>query len=167
MTRVLVAGVGNVFRADDGFGVEVVGRLARSTLPSEVVVADFGTRGFDLALALLEPLEAVVLVDAAPIQESPGTVRLLSVEETGAIEQEPLSPHGLSPWAVLQLVRQLGGTPPPLYLVACQPDDLDEGEARVGLSPACQAAVAEAQGLVLRLLRRLLGQRVSLGVTHA
>ena len=70
--RILVAGVGNIFLGDDGFGVEVVRRLAGCSLPEGVVVADFGIRGLDLAYAMQEEYELVVFVDATPRGQEPG-----------------------------------------------------------------------------------------------
>jgi len=77
MTRILVAGIGNIFKGDDGFGVEVVRRLAQRPLPSSVTVADFGIRGIDLTYALLDGYEAAVLVDAAQRGELPGTISIV------------------------------------------------------------------------------------------
>ena len=70
--RVLVAGIGNVFLGDDGFGVEVVGRLDAGSLPDSVDVADYGIRGVHLAYELLDGrYDTVILVDAAvPLVES-------------------------------------------------------------------------------------------------
>ena len=75
--RVLVAGVGNIFLGDDGFGVEVAWKLSRRPWPGEVRVVDFGIRGFDLALTLLDDFEAVILVDATRRGGPPGTLYLL------------------------------------------------------------------------------------------
>ena len=54
--KILVAGVGNIFLGDDGFGVEVALSLSKRQLPESVQVKDFGIRGFDLAYALARPL---------------------------------------------------------------------------------------------------------------
>ena len=78
--RVLVAGIGNIFLGDDGFGVEVADRLAGRTLPDGVQVADFGIRGVHLAYELLDGYDALVLVDAVPMGEPPGTVAIIEPE---------------------------------------------------------------------------------------
>src|SRR5438105_826691 len=75
--RGLVAGIGNVFLGDDGFGVEVVARLAKRPLPEGVEVADFGIRGFDLAYALMESYDFAILVDALPRGGEPGRLFVL------------------------------------------------------------------------------------------
>ena len=72
--KILVAGIGNIFLGDDAFGVEVVQRLVTSgSCPQRVVVADFGIRSYDLAYALMEEWELVILVDALPRGGQPGT----------------------------------------------------------------------------------------------
>src|SRR5271154_1480198 len=72
--KILVAGIGNIFLADDGFGVEVASRLANQTFPSGVRVTDFGIRGFDLAYALMDGYETTILVDSYPGEGQPGTL---------------------------------------------------------------------------------------------
>ena len=84
--RVLVAGIGNVFLGDDGFGVEVVRRLAAVSLPDGVDVADYGIRGVHLAYDLLDGrYDTVVLVDALPLEEPPGTLAVLEADPAGPI----------------------------------------------------------------------------------
>jgi hydrogenase maturation protease len=75
--RILIAGVGNIFLGDDAFGVEVVGALARQSLSASVCVVDFGIRGLDLAYALLDGYETVILVDAVPRGGEPGQVYVI------------------------------------------------------------------------------------------
>jgi hydrogenase maturation protease len=160
--RVLVAGIGNVFLGDDGFGVEVVARLDGRPLPDGVQVADYGIRGFDLACALMDGYDAAILVDAVPRGEPPGTLCVLEAEldgPEGRDGSQPVNGHGLNPLEVFRLVRQFGGTPPPTYVVGCEPADLAEMEAgsegRMGLSPAVAAAVDEAVELVGALVDRI------------
>jgi hydrogenase maturation protease len=73
----LVAGIGNIFLSDDGFGVEVVSRLAGAELPDGVRVTDYGIRGMHLAYDLASGYEAAILIDAAPRGEAPGTVYVI------------------------------------------------------------------------------------------
>ncbi len=82
-TRILVAGIGNVFLGDDGFGVALAGRLARRELPAGVEVVDYGIRGMDLALAMQDDYAAVVLLDATPRGEPPGTLYVIEPELAG------------------------------------------------------------------------------------
>jgi hypothetical protein len=64
--RILVAGVGNIFLGDDGFGSEAARRLQERPLPDEVRVVDFGIRSIDLAYALMDGYETTILLDATP-----------------------------------------------------------------------------------------------------
>jgi hypothetical protein len=98
--RVLVAGVGNIFLGDDGFGPEVVRRLADRPLPPDVRVVDYGIRGMHLAYDLLDDVDLLVLVDAAPRGGRPGDVVLLEVGEDGDAGQ-----LGLARWPAAQDVR--------------------------------------------------------------
>lgn len=156
--RVLVAGVGNIFLGDDGFGVEVARRLAGRALPEGVEVADFGIRGMDLAYALQDDYELVIFVDAAPRGEEPGTVCLIEpdVEDEGGVA---LDTHGMDPVKVIKLARALGANMPRIYVVGCEPqvvisgDDFDD--MLMELSEPVRAAVEEAVRLVDSLVERL------------
>lgn len=156
MNKLLVAGIGNVFLGDDGFGVEVVRRLSARPLPEDVEVADYGIRGFDLAYALMDEYRAAVLVDALPHGCEPGSLALMepdfdSLDAPGVIEG-----HGMNPVEVLRLVKQLGGRPPRLFLVGCEPETFGpEEEGMMGLSAPVEAAVDEAVSMVESLVRQL------------
>jgi hydrogenase maturation protease len=158
-TRVLVAGIGNVFLADDGFGVEVAALLAREELPAGVEVRDFGIRGLALAYELQEGWDAVVLVDAVPRGGQPGTLYVIEPEiEDG---QMAMDAHGMDPVKVLGLARSLGSLPPRILVVGCEPEVTMTGEEEdivMELSAAVRAATVEAVGLVRSVLDDLLTQ---------
>jgi len=149
MKRVLVAGVGNIFFGDDGFGVEVSRRLSQRALPDGVKVRDFGIRGLDLTYALLEGWDAAILVDALPRGGDPGTLYVLD-PEAGA-SPPALDPHAMHPARVLAMARELGTTPPILRVVGCEPGVAEE--MQVGLSPVVAAAVDPACALVEQLAK--------------
>jgi hydrogenase maturation protease len=157
LRSILVAGIGNVFLADDAFGVEVARRLAERELPLGVKVADFGIRGMDLAYELQEDYDAAILVDAVPRGEAPGT---LYVIEPDLLTAEPvLDAHAMDPVRVLGLARTLGSLPPRVLVVGCEPStamSLDDEELVMGLSPPVRAAMEEAVALVESLLEELL-----------
>jgi hydrogenase maturation protease len=144
----LVAGIGNVFLGDDGFGVEVVTRLARRELPPDVEVRDFGIRGVHLAYQLLEPYDLVVLVDAVHRNRPPGSLYLLEPEPDPA-RGVSMDAHDLDPEAVLAMVPLLGGVLGETVVVGCEPETVD---AQMGLSPAVAAAVEPAIDLVTRVV---------------
>ncbi len=151
--RVLVAGIGNLFFSDDGFGSEVARRLASEPLPEGVRVVDYGIRGMHLAYDLLDGYDALVVVDALPGRGAPGDLSVLEVGPDDLGESE-FDAHGMAPVAVLASLGQLGGALPPTYIVGCQPADVGEG---MGLSPAVAAAVEEAVELVRGVLDEQLG----------
>jgi hydrogenase maturation protease len=149
--RILVVGIGNIFLGDDGFGCEVVRRLAERELPEGVEVRDFGIRGMDLAYALMEPYEAVVFVDAVPRGEEPGTVYLIEadVPDEGEVA---LDTHGMDPVSVIRLARVLGAEIPRTLVVGCEPKVILSGEdyddMLMELSEPVQRAADEAVKLV-------------------
>jgi hydrogenase maturation protease len=151
--RILVAGIGNVFLGDDGFGVALADRLARRALPPGVEVVDFGIRGLDLAYTLLDGWDAVVLLDAAPRGGAPGT---LYVVEPDPEEGDPApDAHGMDPVKVLAMARALGGRVPRTIVVACEPQTVmtgDEDDVVAELSEPVRRALDEAVGLVGELL---------------
>jgi hydrogenase maturation protease len=155
--RILVAGIGNIFLGDDGFGVEVAQRLGERELPGGVEVRDFGIRGMDLAYALQDGYDAVVFVDAAPRGEAPGTLSVIEPELD--LDEVVLDTHGMDPLRVVALARALGGIPPRVLVVACEPETVIHGEnddELVGeLSAPVRAAVREAVTLLCSLVDQL------------
>jgi hydrogenase maturation protease len=152
----LVAGIGNVFLADDGFGVAVADRLARGELPPGVHVEDYGIRGMDLAYALAD-FEAVVLVDAVPRGEPPGTLYVIEPEIDSELPAGP-DAHGMDPIRVLALARALGGELPRVLIVGCEPAVRMTGaeeEVVADLSEPVRAAVDGAVSLVESLIQDL------------
>ncbi|MDX2600614.1 hydrogenase maturation protease [Streptomyces caniscabiei] len=156
--RTLVAGIGNIFLGDDGFGVETARRLAERDLPGHIEVVDIGVRGVHLAYQLLDGYDTLILVDATARGEAPGTLYVIEHDDT-APNPSPGAPaldgHRMTPDTVLALLRTLcagtGGAPPHRVLVVgCEPASVDE---RIGLSPPVAAAVPEAVRLIEELLR--------------
>jgi hydrogenase maturation protease len=147
--RALVAGIGNIFFSDDGFGVEVARRLEGRELPAGVRIADFGIRGVHLAYELLEGYDLLVLVDAMSLGAPPGTVAVVEVETDTAEPIGGLDAHTMTPATVLANLQRLGGHVKRIVVVACQPATIEEG---IGLSPAVGAAVDSAADLVLDVL---------------
>ncbi len=154
---VLVAGIGNVFLADDGFGVEVARRLAQRELAAGVKVADFGIRGMDLAYELQEDYDAAILVDAVPRGQTPGTLYVIEPDLVNT--ESVLDAHSMDPVRVLGLARTLGSLPPRVLVLGCEPAtgmSLEDEELVMGLSPPVAAAIDEAVEMVETLLEDLL-----------
>jgi hydrogenase maturation protease len=152
--KVLVAGIGNIFLGDDGFGVEVANRLTDLPSVEGVQVADFGIRGLHLAYELLGGYDALVLVDAVPMGEEPGTVAVIE-PDLDAIRppDDALAPaldaHSMNPVVVLGMVASLGGSVERVRIVGCQPAVIEEV---IGLSPPVAAAVGPAVEAVQEIL---------------
>ncbi|MFI9243594.1 hydrogenase maturation protease [Streptomyces sp. NPDC053086] len=149
--RLLVAGVGNIFLADDAFGPEVIRALEDRPLPTEVRVRDYGIRGMDLACDLLSGYATAVLVDAAPRGHRPGTLSLIEAEPPdGTVPPEA---HGMDPAKVLALATHLGDEPLPRVLVlACEPAVLPGDD---DILPGLSTTVREAVGRAVEALHTL------------
>jgi hydrogenase maturation protease len=160
MKRILVAGIGNIFLGDDAFGVEVVRCLAQRELPQGVRVIDFGIRGLDLAYALTDGYDLAILIDACPRGGSPGTLYVIEPELNEAGEAL-VETHEINPMQVLRLVESLGGMSGAVRIVGCEPATLGTAEEpAMGLSPAVQASVEEAAGLVESIVNQWAQEQV-------
>jgi hydrogenase maturation protease len=157
--RILVAGLGNIFLGDDGFGAEVARRLSAMGMPEGVRVADYGTSGMHLAYDLADGYDMTILIDAAPRGGEPGTITVL---EVGRDQQRDLASaggplqgsrffdgHGMQPDVVFDVLGMLGGEPGRVLVVGCQPASLEPG---IGLSAPVAAAVGEAARIVMDLI---------------
>jgi hydrogenase maturation protease len=156
--RTLVAGIGNIFLCDDGFGVEVARRLADADLPAGVTVTDYGIRGMHLAYDLASGFDAAILVDATARGGAPGTIYVIEpdlpsepAEPAAGSDSNPLlDAHGMQPDVVLGMLGLLGGARPGrIVVVGCEPASVAEG---MGLSEPVAAAVGEAARVVLELV---------------
>jgi hydrogenase maturation protease len=155
--RVLVAGIGNMFLSDDGFGPEVARRLlsggtADTPLPEGVRVVDYGIRGMHLAYDLLDGVDALVLVDALPGDGPAGSVTVLQVGPDDLGEGD-FDAHGMDPVAVLASLSAMGGELPTTYVVGCRPADVGEG---IGLSGPVNDAVPRAIATVRRVVDHIM-----------
>lgn len=153
---VLVAGIGNIFHRDDAFGVSVAARLANNPLPGNVRVVDFGIRGFDLVLALLDGYDLTIFVDAVSRGGAPGTLYtiepdLAAIEgasESGTYENA----HGLDPVRVLATAKSAGARLGRVVVVGCEPATLEDETGRIGLSDEVEAAIDPAIEMIRSLL---------------
>jgi hydrogenase maturation protease len=155
--QILVAGIGNAWMKDDGFGSAVVKVLAERSLPDGVSVVDFGTGGLDLAYEVMRGYDGLILVDISRQGEPPGTLYVMEADPAdvdGAIEDgQALDPHGMDPETVLRFVKYVGGWPGRVLVVACEPEQIED--FGVGLSDAVAAAVARAADVVIETIAQL------------
>ncbi len=162
--RILVAGIGNIFLGDDAFGVETARQLMQCALPEGVRVTDFGIRSYDLAYAMIDGYDAIILVDATSRGYAPGTVYLIEpdLSRLNQIEAGNIDAHSMNPVRVLQMAQSLGGHSGRLYLVGCEPAVLERVDGEMGLSVKVQAAVPKA----IELLQSLIGDLLQENLTN-
>ena len=155
--QVLVAGIGNAWMRDDGFGGEVAKRLEGRELPSGVTVLDFGSGGLDLAYEVIRGYDGLVLVDISRQGGEPGTLYVMDVAEedveAGIEDGQMLDPHGMDPQTVLRFVRSVGGWPGRVVVVACEPAEVEM--MGIGLSDPVAGAVDRAVEVVLSTVEEL------------
>jgi hydrogenase maturation protease len=154
--RTLVAGIGNIFLGDDGFGVEVARQLAGAELPAGVTVTDYGIRGMHLAYDLASGFDTAILVDATARGGAPGTIYVIEPDrpdgpaDPAAAPHPLLDAHGMQPDVVLGMLDLLGGARPgQLLIVGCEPASVEES---MGLSDPVTASIPEAVAVVLELV---------------
>lgn len=156
----MIAGVGNVLRADDGFGVEVARRLERVDFPPGVRVVETGIGGIALVQELQEGWDALVVVDTVDLDRPPGNVMLI---EPDIVDVHTLSwserhdlladMHLTTPDRALMLAKALGVLPGRVLEVGCQPEDPHAvGEE---LSAPVAAAVGVAVDEIVRHVNEL------------
>jgi hydrogenase maturation protease len=158
--RILVAGIGNIFLGDDGFGSEVVRNAEIPQDDASVRVIDYGIRGMHLAYDLLEEWDTLVLVDAVPSRGNPGTLHVFQAdhEQDPAADREPgsgtagLDVHSMDPAAVFASLRALGGNPPYTVVIGCEAGSVEEG---IGLTEPVAKAVPRAARAIEEIVAAL------------
>jgi hydrogenase maturation protease len=168
--KLLIAGIGNIFLSDDGFGVEVARRLAETDLPDWAHVVDYGIRGMHLAYDLANGYNSAILIDATPRGGAPGTIYVIepdlpttgseaaaeggtagpASDEDAMLAANPLfNAHGMQPDVVFGMLSMLGGQTRHVLVVGCEPATVDYG---IGLSDPVTAAVDEAVQVIIGLV---------------
>ena len=157
--QILVAGIGNAWMKDDGFGSEVIKVLSQRPLPDGVSVVDFGTGGLDLAYEVMRGYDGLILVDISRQGEPPGTLYVMEADPAdvdGSIEDgQALDPHGMDPETVLRFVKYVGGWPGRVVVVACEPEVVED--VGFGLSDSVKQSVERAVQVVLETVEELRG----------
>jgi hydrogenase maturation protease len=157
LRSILIAGVGNAWLRDDGFGGEVARRLSEVELPAGVSVMDAGTGGLDLAYEVMRGYDALVILDVSPQGGEPGTLYVMEPDEEavpGGIEDgDVINPHAMDPQTVLRFVKSVGAWPGKVVVIACEPEQVTE--MGWGLSERVKGAVDRAVALVLETVDEL------------
>jgi hydrogenase maturation protease len=155
--QILIAGIGNAWLRDDGFGGEVARLLADRELPEGVQVMDFGSGGLDLAYEVMRGYDALILIDVSRQGSAPGTLYVMEPSEddvdSNIEDGQLLDPHGMDPQTVLRFVKYVGGWPGRVLVVACEPEVVED--VGFGLSDSVQGAVARAVDVVLETVQEL------------
>jgi hydrogenase maturation protease len=157
--KILIAGIGNIFHGDDGFGCEVVRELQRRNFSSATTITDFGIRSYDLAYALTDGYDATILVDATSRGAKPGMVFLIEpdLSRLSELESSAVDAHSMNPVAVLQMAQSLGKIGGKLFLVGCEPESLEDESGAMTLSAAVIAAIPSA----IEMIESLVGDLIS------
>ena len=153
----MIAGVGNMFMKDDGFGGAVIKKILDKEFPEGVEIKDFGTGGLKLAYDLMKGYDGLILIDASTRGEKPGTLYIIEPSENDInpdLEQGGLiDPHGTDPATVLRFVKSIGSWPGKVRIVACEPETVDEFE--IGLSESVNASIDKAVEMVQEIVKEI------------
>jgi hydrogenase maturation protease len=154
LRSILIAGVGNAWLRDDGFGGAVARRLGELDLPAGVQVMDAGTGGLDLAYEVMRGYDALVIIDVSMQGGEPGTLYVMEPEEAavpaGIEDGDTINPHAMDPQTVLRFVKSVGAWPGRVVVIACEPGEVQE--MGWGLSDQVQGAIDRAIALVLETI---------------
>jgi hydrogenase maturation protease len=166
VSRILIAGIGNIFMGDDGFGCEVAQRLGRCKLPEHVDVVDFGIRAMDLSYALTDGYDFAILIDTVKRAGASGTVYVVEPDLSdsgceGELGEQPVALHEMDLASVLRFVASLGKSGPRVLLVGCEPEYLGGDFGHIGLSAAVSAAVDRAVVEIQTLLKESTRGRIA------
>ncbi|MBX3226611.1 MAG: hydrogenase maturation protease [Labilithrix sp.] len=154
--RVLVAGIGNVFFGDDGFGVAVAQHLRQSGAglaeDAHVVVRDVGIRGLHLAYDLVDGYDLLIAVDVIPSRGAPGTLHLIEpAREEGDVARGARDAHGMDLYSVMLTAKSLGAELPPVLVLGCE---VEEPRAEMGMTSDVERAIPAAARMIAEAIRR-------------
>lgn len=159
--RILVAGLGNVLRGDDGFGVRAVAEFRRRADSGIVTVIETGIGGIHLVQELMRGYDAVVLFDAVDRRHEPGRLTVLEpmLPDLGSLTETDRrdyfsETHYATPVRALTFAREMGVLPSVVRIVGCQAADADA--FGLGLHPAVEAAVPRAVDIAVELVTDLI-----------
>ena len=144
--RVVVIGVGNEFRRDDGIGPEVLSRLPGQVAESVQLVLSDGDPA-RLIEAWTGASLAVVIDAVLADQPVPGRLHRMALDRPDDAQPQPVSSHGLGLSEAIGLARALDRMPGRLIIHAVEAADLGQG---IGLTPAVAAAADALTAAVLR-----------------
>ena len=158
--RILIAGVGNILRGDDGFGIEVLRLLQTRPGPPGVTFFESGIAGISLVQQLMDGYDALVIIDALDREAEPGQIFVLEPDQQSLSAQGTLGEstdlHQADPEAVLRMAHALRILPPRVWIVGCQAVGCDDLGAPLSdpVARAVPATVQRVQRLIDGLTRK-------------
>jgi hydrogenase maturation protease len=154
--RILVAGIGNRLRGDDGFGPRVVDLISSRKLPDGVEARDFGTAGLTIATELSD-YDVAIFLDSAEFEGEPGNIQKSRLKVESGIDDSAelarLTLHEVGLVGLLKFSKSIETLPERVYLIGCKPRVL---VPTLELSPEVELAVEEAAYMVMDMVSRLL-----------
>ena len=123
--EVVVLGIGNSIYGDDGAGPRAIERLQQIPFSDRVALIDGGTLNFTL-LEHIEGAELLVVVDAAEMNQPPGTTRVFEDEAMDRFLRRGAgsSVHEVGLSEICDMSRLRGRLPARRLLFAIQPEVL-------------------------------------------
>lgn len=151
--RILVAGVGDILRGDDAFGILAIRELQKRELPENVDLAPFRAESSNLVSEIKNGYDAVILVEATPQGGEPGSIYIFD-PEVDPIEagQAIFSSRFRKPEMGLRVLDALDGYKGRILIVGCEPESFENVAT---LSKSARSALAVTVCLLERLVHEL------------
>jgi len=152
--KILIAGIGDLLRSDDGFGPRVVNKLENMSLPKNVVVKDYGTSGLDLIFDL-ENYDEVIFVDAIDFEGKAGEIKVIEPKPRKINQKEVVgvinfSLHEIDLEKIIELASSLNILPRRTIIIGCKPKDLSFG---LKLSEEVEKAIDRTIEIILEKIK--------------
>jgi hydrogenase maturation protease len=151
--KALVAGFGNIFFGDDGFGPEAIRALGSTALPEGTRVKDFGIGGMHAAFEMIDGYDFVLFLDAVRRGDAPGTLYVIEPRDLppAVPDAHAMELHNALAFYDRLCEQTKPAKTPKVLVIGCEPQNLAEG---MGLSGAMKSALGRVPNLVLSVLQR-------------
>ncbi|UCG54828.1 MAG: hydrogenase maturation protease [Dehalococcoidia bacterium] len=151
MSKILICGLGNILKRDDGLGSCVISELEKRALPDNINLIDYGTSGFKCALGIGD-YDKVVFVDAIQMGKKPGQTYKINLSKKDLLDSPSLSSfvvslHESDLERILTTAAILDCYPNEVVIIGCEPADTSYG---VGLSEILTKGFPKVINLILK-----------------
>lgn len=134
--KIIIIGVGNIFRSDDGVGIVIAQKLKAKNIEGLEAIEESG-EGVSL-MNSWENFDHVIIVDAVSSGEKAGKIYYLdAINEPIPKSFFNYSTHAFSVAESIELSRVLGNLPPKLFIYGIEGKDFSGGQT---LSPEIEDA---------------------------